>query len=166
MKTFKQFVNEELKISKCNLIDKNVQQTLTKYINDLPIFRGILEKGMSKVNRNTELYYDNGEFIGYYIWVENYFKFDENKIPSYEGKDSAYNTLNISDIEIRDNIRKDKTKPRYGKIIIDKILEDARKKYDGVTLQANNDELLTKVYPKYGFVDMKYGGNGMVLWFK
>lgn len=165
MKTFKQFINEELKISKCNLTDKNVQDILTKYIDDLPIFRGIVEKGMSKVNRNTELYYDNGEFIGYFIYVTNHFNFDENKNP-IEGNKSSFRTLNISDIEIRDSIRKDKTKPRYGKMIIDKILEDAKKKYDGVTLQANNDELLTKIYPKYGFVDMKYGGNGMVLWFK
>ena len=165
MKTFKQFINEELKISKCNLTDKNVQDILTKYIDDLPIFRGIVEKGMSKVNRNTELYYDNGEFIGYFIYLTNHFNFDENKNP-IEGNKSSFRTLNISDIEIRDSIRKDKTKPRYGKMIIDKILEDAKKKYDGVTLQANNDELLTKIYPKYGFVDMKYGGNGMVLWFK
>jgi len=165
LKTFKQFINEELKISKCNLTDKNVQDILTKYIDDLPIFRGIVEKGMSKVNRNTELYYDNGEFIGYFIYVTNHFNFDENKNP-IEGNKSSFRTLNISDIEIRDSIRKDKTKPRYGKMIIDKILEDAKKKYDGVTLQANNDELLTKIYPKYGFVDMKYGGNGMVLWFK
>ena len=165
MKTFKQFINEELKISKCNLTDKNVQDILTKYIDDLPIFRGIVEKGMSKVNRNTELYYDNGEFIGYFIYVTNHFNFDENKNP-IEGNKSSFRTLNISDIEIRDSIRKDKTKPRYGKMIIDKILEDAKKKYDGVTLQANNDELLTKVYPRYSFVDMKYGGNGMVLWFK
>ena len=165
MKTFKQFINEELKIYKCNLTDKNVQDTLTRYINDLPIFKGIVEKGMSKVNRNTELYYDNGEFIGYYIYVINHFNFDENKKP-IDGDDTSFQTLNISDIEIRDSIRKDKTKPRYGKMIIDKILEDAKKKYDGVTLQANNDELLTKIYPKYGFVDMKYGGNGMVLWFK
>ena len=165
MKTFKQFINEELKISKCNLTDKNVQDILTKYIDDLPIFRGIVEKGMSKVNRNTELYYDNGEFIGYFIYLTNHFNFDENKNP-IEGNKSSFRTLNISDIEIRDSIRKDKTKPRYGKMIIDKILEDAKKKYDGVTLQANNDELLTKVYPRYSFVDMKYGGNGMVLWFK
>jgi hypothetical protein len=163
-----EFLNEnlsfnDLTVIKTELTSKDAQNTLNKYLYDLPIFQGVIKKGMSKVNRKTELYYDGDEFIGYYIYSFNHFKFDKDKNPiDFDGK-SSYNTINIDDIEIRDSIRKDTNKPKYGKIIIDKILDDG-KKYDGITLQANNEKLLKDVYPKYGFVDLKYGGNGMVKW--
>lgn len=164
-----EFLNEninnfdDLKVIKTTLDSKEAQEVLNKFTFDLPIFQGVIEKGMSKVNRNTELYYDGDDFIGYYIYTFDHFKFDDNKKPIDYDEKSSYKTLNIDDIEIRDSIRKDNTKPRYGKMILDKILQDG-KKYDGITLQANNDKLLKDVYPKYGFVDLKYGGNGMVKW--
>lgn len=49
-------------------------------------------------------------------------------------------------------------------MILNEILNNQGEKYDGITLQAFNDKLLKYVYPKYGFIDMKFGGNGMVKW--
>lgn len=112
--TLLEFLNENaknfnnLKVIKTKLNSKQSQEILNKYINDLPVFKTVVEKGMSKANRNIELYYDQNEFVGYYIYTFNYFKFDINKKPIDFNKESSYNTLNINDIEIRDSIRKDK----------------------------------------------------------
>lgn len=170
IKKFNDFINEtvnnfnELKVIKTTLNSNESQEVLNKHIDDLPIFKEIVEKGMSMINRNIELYYDGDEFVGYIIYTFDYFIFDKNKNPiETDDEDSVYKTLHINDIEIRDSIRKDSSNPRYGKMILDNII-NVGKKYDGITLQANNDKLLTDVYPKYGFVNMNFGGNGMVKW--
>jgi hypothetical protein len=167
--TLSEFLNEnankfdDLKVIKTTLASKDAQEILNEFIDDLPIFQQVIKKGMSKVNRNIELYYDDNEFIGYYIYHFDHFKFDANKKIVDDNEKSNYKTINIDDIEIRDSIRKDTSKPKYGKMILDKIIQYS-KKYDGMTLQANNDKLLKDVYPKYGFVDLKTGGNAMVKW--
>lgn len=156
---------QDLTVKKTLLTDSKVQEILSKYIDDLPLFQQMVRKGTSKTNRNIELYYDNDEFIGYYIFDKNIFAFDKNKKP-IEGEDtpSEFNTLHILDIEVRESIRRDKSRERYGKTIINNIIKNAKGKYDGITLQANNDYLLNTLYPSYGFVDLNFGGNLMVLW--
>lgn len=160
---FEQVVYEDLVVKKDKLSSPYSQKILHKFVEDLPLFQQMIEKRTSDKSIPCNLYFYNNEFIGYSLLSYNKFSFDNEK--NLTDLKSSYKTLNIDDIEIRDSVRKNKNNPRFGKIIIDNIINSSSNNFDGITLQANNDELLTRIYPKYGFVDLKVPGNIMVKWF-
>ena len=144
-----------------------VQSTLNRYLDDLPLFNQIMDKGMNKTSRKIRMYFAHGEFIGYLIYVPNFFKFDENrKLLPDENKASSFKTLNINDIEVRKSIRENKDNPRYGRDIINNFINLASSKYDAITLQANNTELIDYYKKTFKFLNLKTPDNRMVLWLK
>jgi hypothetical protein len=147
------------------LNEKDFQVTLTKYLYDLPLFKQIVDKGRNKTKRVIRMYYDNDIFIGYLIYVSNYMKFNKHKELKNKEKKSFFNTININNVEIRESVRIDKSNPRYGKNIIVDFINDMKPHYDGITLQGNTNWHLNYYKESYGFIDLKSGGNEMVLWF-
>jgi hypothetical protein len=172
MKSFRAFLieneNSNLRIVRTRLNSKEVQRELNDHEKQLPLFNQIKNKGMDKEDRECRLYYDGETFVGYAILVEDMFAFDNTRnLKTDENAKSDLKTLNISDVEVPDNIRKDTSKPKYGQLILNGIFEESKKKYDGITLQANNDKLLEVYEKKYGFKpfdDKENTGNGMVKW--
>lgn len=147
------------------LNEKEFQETLSKYLYDLPLFQQVVDKGKNKTKRVIRMYYDNDIFIGYLIYVSNHMKFNKKREFKYDKKKSSFNTININDVEIRESIRTDKNNPRYGNKIISDFINEMRHHYDGITLQGNTNWHLNYYEKNYGFVDLKSGGNEMVLWF-
>lgn len=170
-------IKEELSnlhMKQTTLKDNEAQKLLHTYKDDLPLFKYMIEKGISNTNMPVSLFFDNNnEFIGYIVSIINFYKFNKKKqLDAWTANKSAFNTINISDVEVRDSIRKDKSRPRYGKEIIDDFLQSMKSQYDGITLEAAEPPLID-YYARYGFQlipdDMKHKraaeGDVMVLWF-
>lgn len=147
------------------LNEKSFQQTLKDYLYDLPLFKQLVDKGKNKTKRVIRMYFDNDIFIGYLIYVPNYMKFNKHKELRNYSKKTHYKTININDVEIRESIRIDKDNPRYGRKIIIDFINDMKPYYDGITLQGNTNWHLNYYEKNYGFIDLKGGGNEMVLWY-
>jgi len=165
MKYLQLFEQYDIKIIKRSykLFDDIPQKILNKYETDLTIFSEMKTKGMDKVDRNVNLYFDaKNNFVGFLVFNENHLSFDKNKKVLGFDVDSKLNTVNIADVEVKKSIR-DKIKG-VGKNILDDFISSCKGKYDGITLQAHNDKLKKDYYPRYGFIDLKMGGNAMVLW--
>ena len=142
------------------------QEILNKYLYDLPLFSKIVDKGMSKTKRKCRLYYRESEFIGYIIYVDNFMSFKEDRQFLGFDKGGFFETININDIEIRESIRKNKSNPRYGNILMNTFISEMQNEwYDGITLQGNSEWHISYYEKTYGFLDLKDGGNAMILWF-
>jgi hypothetical protein len=163
---------DDFKIASGTLDEWRIQKTLHDHKSELEIFRSMVEKGNSSDNRPTDLYFDDGGFIGFIVYGrENYFKFDDDgqlkDIPDdveFDSVESVFNTTHLFDVEVRRSIRENKSLPRYGGMILDEFFKNSLKKYDGVTLQAFNDGLINYYKSVHGFIDLRGGGNGMVKW--
>lgn len=168
MKNYLTFLNESILTEKLTtkeykVSDAESQSILEKYETELDVYKNMKEKGMDKTDRDIIFYYSVEEFIGFLVYNENQQNFNEEKERT-DDEESFYNTLNIADVEIRKTVRKNKENPRFGGIILTDFINNKLNNYDGITLQAQNDYLLNIYYPKYGFIDLKSGGNAMVKW--
>lgn len=106
------------------------QEILHNNINEFPLFKSIADKGKKKNKRIVRFYYYNSHFIGYLIY-----KTDNKK-------------LNINNIEIRESLRKEKNRIKYGKEILTEFLNEFSN-YD-ISLQTNVPKL-KEYYKNLGF---------------
>ena len=134
------------------LKDSEVQKILHTYKDDLPLFQYMISKGMSKIGSPITLFFDkNDEFIGYIVYMVNFFKFNKKKqLDSWTANRTAFKTINISYVEVCDSVRRDKSRPRYGKEIIEDFIQSMKTQYDGMTLEAAEKPLID-YYARFGF---------------
>ena len=164
---FKDFnTKSNLKIIKTILSSNIAQKYLNNYVSELSIFQKMKIKNVDKTDREINLYFNNDEFIGFLVTKENHFNINKNKEIIGIGGNSVYSSIIIAYIEVRKSIRENKDNPRFGKLILDDFISENEKKYDAITVQAENDYLSNVYYPKYGFIDAKtkIGLNTMIRW--
>lgn len=159
---------DDLTVVKTTVESKEAKSILNKYAYDMQVYQRMIEKGMADVKRDAHLYYDGKVFIGFCVYLDDYYLFDENRMPMIDPPNdatSAYRTLHIANLQIRDSIRLNKENPRYGSIILNGFIKAAKQNgYAAVTLQAYDDFLLNH-YTKYGFEKSEeLGANAMVRW--
>ena len=123
-----------------DLSNLEVQNILKEYLWDLPLFSSIMDKGKRPSKRKIHLYFNDNEFIGYIIKVE------DNK------------TININNIEIRRSIRKNPNNQRWGKIIMIDFLNNYK---SNITLMALTDWHI-EYYKNYGFRIINENSNKMI----